>query len=64
MKASYDSPYLCYCSKEKHLIGICIHWDNEAVSGYDCSYPYCAQDCQLMDERPVGFRLDYPKQTT
>lgn len=58
--SSYSSPYVCQCSHFKELKGICINWDNNVVSGYDCNYPYCPQDCKLLKEFPIGLKRSYP----
>lgn len=56
-----ENGYTCFCSKRGHMIGICISWnDQKVVTDYDCSYPDCAKDCQLLKECPIGFQETFP----
>lgn len=60
---SYSSPYHCHCSKYGTHIGICINWENNKVTGYDCQYPSCQQDCDMLKEFPLNFERHYPKES-
>ncbi len=60
---SYSSPYHCTCSKRGKLIGICINWKNNKVSGYDCQYPACQQDCELLKDFPLNYERHYPQES-
>lgn len=54
------SGWICeYCSKRGHPRGVVIHLENNVVTGYDCEYPDCRQDCSVVLDRPVGYRQDY-----
>ena len=58
----HSSGYVCYCSKTGHTVGTIINWNNDdTVSGYECSYPNCDQDCDLVKEYPIGFKQVYPR---
>lgn len=54
--AASASGFICYCSKSGSQRGIEIKWENDSVIGYGCDYPDCPQDCQVVSDRPVGFR--------
>jgi hypothetical protein len=59
-KNAYCNGYLCQCSKIGTINGINITWENNTVIGYDCNYPDCSKDCQLLQEFPIGFKHTYP----
>lgn len=61
---AYNSMYVGFCSRSEHPIGINISWENNIVTGYDCKYPNCLQDCKLLKEFPIGFKSVYSKDPT
>lgn len=60
---SYSSPYNCHCSKRGAHIGICINWENDKVTGYDCQYPSCQQDCEMLKDFPLNSERHYPRES-
>lgn len=60
MSDNYSSPYICHCTKNNAKRGICIIWEDNKVSGYDCHYPNCQRDCDMLQDYPMGFIRPYP----